>query len=164
MLADTSFPSTQDVQNASRLYALRDGLRDDQERNLALGEAPRKRPRCARCGVKLLLVRISGGFSTCFRCDDFDPRHEIRERHSIGRGRKAWEKRALGGPVNTGSLVKNGGKKIRRMRETAGLTKIALSRELGVSDSTLRSWEDGRVGVMSGAYRAVEEICREYVG
>lgn len=151
MKATTSFA---EHGNGDALYRLRDRLE--------------MRPRCVRCGAKLLLVRIRAGMGTCYRCDQYDPKHEMRlvngEHEAKKKQKAASPPRRDGAKVGRRGLfpgppAPNGPERIARMRDAAGLTQREVGEAIGVSEYAVGAWERGDNSPTVAALRAIERAC-----
>jgi DNA-binding XRE family transcriptional regulator len=149
--ADTSFVSASDALGASRLYALRAKTK----------ESPEGRPRCVVCGAKLLLVRIGAGFSTCYRHDAEDPRHEVKRGRKFRSALKAWESRKDSEGKFEGCILPSGGALVREIRRSAHLSQVAFAKELGVSVATVYRWERGERGVHSATIEEARRVAEK---
>lgn len=129
------------------LYRLRDELEE--------------RPRCARCGAKLLLVRVKAGMSTCYRCDETYGDPELPELEKARRAEAAERLKRIRKSHFPGPPAPNGPGRIKEARLAASLTQRELGESIGVSSHVVGAWERGKNSSSAAALRAIERACEE---
>lgn len=145
------------LNEADKMLALATRLPATREERVALANELRIRPN----GARRRYWEIAGIMGVPLSTVGFYFQDPAGVLHRVRRG-EARTPTPTKKPVNqSGLAVENAGERVRRIRKLLGLSQHALAEQLGVSKTTIQSWETEKRRPSLSAYQAVLNLLRE---